>query len=377
MLPISLYIHIPFCFKKCPYCSFLSFRYSKNLDINNYIINIINDLKKDFYFKNDSRYIYSIYIGGGTPSILTIKHLDFLIKEIFLNFPCNKNMEITLESNISKLEMDKLFYYPKIGINRLSLGVQSFDNNILKNIGRNYEYKDILVFINRIKDFFYNFSIDLIYGLPGQNINSVISDIYNVIKLNIPHLSWYELSLEKNTFFYKNLSNKYIYFDVEEMYFKGDKILRKNNYFKYEISSYVKKKKYFCLHNINYWLFGDYLGVGCSSHSKITFYKYNICRLIKNFSLKNYLKGFYIKKKFFLCIKDIIAEYFICRLRLLIPLYISDFIFYTGLKFKYIKKKIKLAEEKKYLIFKNKNKKIILTNYGILFLNDCLKIFID
>ncbi len=376
MIPVSLYIHIPFCVKKCPYCSFLSFIYSKKkFDIYIYIKNMIEDLKKDFFLKNDNRNIYSIYIGGGTPSLLSIKNLNFLLKEIFLNFSCNKNIEITLESNISRFEINKILYYPKIGINRLSIGIQSFDNKILEIIGRNYRYKDIIKFIHNVSYNFNNFSIDLIYGFPNQSIDSVINDIYHVIDLNIPHLSWYELNIEKNTLFYKYKFNKNIS-KINKMYFLGDKILNKYGYYKYEISSYVKKKKNFCYHNINYWSFGDYLGIGCGSHGKITLSENKICRLIKTSNFNDYNKGLYIKKKFFLCVKDIILEYFICRLRLLIPLNIKDFNFYTGLKLKFIKKKIKLAVEKKYLIYKYKKKKIMLTNYGILFLNNCLEIFI-
>ncbi len=376
MLPISLYIHIPFCVSKCSYCSFLSFTNYKYLNINKYIISMLKNLKEDFIFKNDSRYISSIYLGGGTPSLLDIKNINFLIENIILNFPCKKNLEITLEANILDLNLYNIFHYYKLGINRLSLGVQSFDNNILRIIKRNYTLNDILRVIDYVSCYFNNFSIDLIYGLPNQSISSVLKDINNVISFNIPHLSWYELSIEKNTKYYNILNKNLDYSKIHKMYFLGKKILKENGYFQYEISSYARNKNFFCFHNINYWYFGDYLSIGCGSHSKITFLNFkSIYRITKNFDFNLYINNLYIKKKYILSVKDIISEYFICRLRLLFPLYIKDFSFYTGLKFKLIKNKIKLAIKRKYLIYKNNKKFLCLTPKGILFLNDCLKIF--
>ncbi len=375
MIPISLYIHIPFCFNKCPYCSFLSYIDYKNVNIKKYILNMINDLKEDFDFKNDNRYIYSIYIGGGTPNVLNFDSINFLLENIFLFFLCKKNIEITLEVNILNLSKNDIFNYFQIGINRLSVGVQSFDNYILKCIDRNYTCSDIFKIIDSVKNYFINFNVDLIYGFPSQSINSAIKDIFNIIKLDIPHLSWYELIIKKNTRYY-NLLNKINYSKLEKIFFLGKKILEENGYFQYEISSYVKKKKNICLHNVNYWRFGDYLGIGCGAHGKITYlnYKY-IYRIVKKNKLINYVNGFYIKKKYILSIKDIISEYFICRLRLLIPFCIKEFTFYTGLKFSLIKTKIDFAIKKKYLIYINKKKKFFLTKKGYLFLNDCLEIF--
>lgn len=376
MLPISLYIHIPFCIKRCPYCSFLSFTNYRYIDISKYIFSIIKDLKENFFLENNYKYIYSIYIGGGTPSILNIRYISYLIENIFLNFPCKKNIEITLEANILNLKLCDIYNYYKLGINRLSLGVQSFDNNILKIIKRNYNYRNILNTINNVSYYFNNFNIDLIYGLPNQNINSIIKDINNIINLNIPHLSWYELSIKKNTEYYKIFYNKLNFFKINKMYFLIKEILKENGYFQYELSSYVKNKKYFCEHNINYWYFGDYFGIGCGSHSKITLLNFhNIYRIVKNKNFNLYIKGLYIKRKYILSIKDIISEYFICRLRLLFPINIKDFTFYTGLNFNLIKKKIKLAIKKKYLTYKNNRKFLSLTPKGILFLNDCLEIF--
>ncbi len=375
MLPISIYIHIPFCFSRCPYCSFLSFTNFKDINMFQYIKSIIKDFKKYFFLKKYKRYIDSIYIGGGTPNILNIQYISFLLENIFLNFLCKKNIEITLEVNILNLDFKSIFNYYKIGINRLSLGIQSFNNSILKSIGRNYSCKYIYKMINIVKYYFKNFNVDLIYGLPNQTVNDAIKDIKNIIKLNIPHLSWYELMIKKNTKFY-NILNNYDYSKTEKIFFRGRKILKENGYFQYEISSYVKKKKYFCLHNINYWCFGDYLGFGCGAHSKITMlnYKY-IYRIIKVKNILKYMKEKYIQKIFFLSVKDIIAEYFICRLRFLIPFCISDFVFYTGLKFNFVKKKIYLAVKKRYLFFLYKENKFFLTRKGFLFLNDCLEIF--
>ncbi len=369
MIPISLYIHIPWCFNKCWYCSFVSYKLNKK-KINSYLLNLIIDIDNDFSFKFDDRKICSIYIGGGTPNILSINNIKFLLKKILNNNYCNKNIEITIESIVSNNECYKFYKYYELGINRVSLGVQSFNNSILKNINRNYNLEDIINNIKLLKKCMFNsYNIDLIYGLPGQKLSDVIQDLKFIVDLGIPHLSWYQLDLLSVNKKYKFLDILPKYSIVEDMFFEGREFLLKNGYFQYEISSYVIEKRYYCLHNINYWKFGDYLGVGCSSHGKITLGK-KICRIIKNYNLNKYLSGDYIKKISYLNYKDIIAEYFINILRLFLPFKYSDFEFFTSLKRNLIFKYIRLAILNK-IIYK-KDDYFFLNKDNFMFLDDFL-----
>ncbi len=380
MIPIGLYIHIPWCKNKCGYCNFISYKYFNNDFLyKKYILSLIKDLKNDFFFKNDNRFVNSIYIGGGTPSLLSIEMLFLLLNKIFYTFPCRKNLEITIESNVFIDDFKKIILYPKIGINRISLGVQSFDNKVLNFINRKYLIQDILHFIKIINLSGYRtYNIDLIYGLPFQDVDSVLNDLKYIIDLNVPHLSWYQLEVKKKSYYYDKLPrNLPSQFEIERMYFEGRELLIKNGYFSYELSSYVKDKSNICVHNVNYWMFGDYFGIGCSSYSKITLLKnYKVYRFIKNINISKYIYGYYLYKKELLILNDIIIEYFICRLRLLIPFNYFEFTLYTGLSDIHIRKLISLAINKNFLFFDKKKKNFLLTNYGILYFDKCLEIFV-
>ncbi len=379
MLPITLYIHIPFCLNKCFYCSFFSLNYNKYdyFFYKRYIFSLINDLKNDLYIlKNDNRLIKSIYIGGGTPTLLNIDLFELLFENLFLNFKFIHNLEITLETNILNLNKNYFLKLRDMGVNRISIGVQSFDNNILKIINRNYFFKDIINFLKLISNIFDNYNIDLIYGLPNQNINHIINDLKYIKILEIPHISWYELCVDNiNSFILKNFKlpkNKIL----DDMFFLIKNNLLLNNYINYSISCFSLSKSYFCIHNINYWKFGDYIGIGCSSHGKITMIrKFLIYRLIKNNNILEYLNNKFIINKKILFKSDIIKEYFMNIFRLNLPFKIYYFSIYTGLSINLILDKINFLVEEGYLF--KKKRYYYITNKGLIFNNDLIENFFN
>ncbi|CAL4043884.1 Heme chaperone HemW [Buchnera aphidicola (Tetraneura ulmi)] len=372
--PLSLYIHIPWCTKKCPYCDFSSFPVKENIPEKKYIDHLLKDLysNKKHYL---NREIKTIFIGGGSPSLFSEKGIQFLIKEIKKNIFLSKNAEITIEVNPNTTESNKILNYLNSGINRISIGIQSFDSKLLKNIGRihnSHETKNVIKQLVKIPNI--NFNVDLMYGLPNQSIKQGILDLKTAIKFQPKHISWYQLTIEPKTlFFYKTPK-----LPSEESSWKilqeGKKILKKLNYKQYEISSY-SKKGYQCQHNLNYWKYGDYLGIGCASHSKITKENGSIIRIVKKNKIKKYMEEkCYIEKIELIKKKKRIFEYFVNNFRLFQSISKKHFYEFTGIKPKKINVEINKAKKKGYLIETKKNWKT--TNNGKLFLNDLLEIFL-
>ncbi|WP_343153598.1 radical SAM family heme chaperone HemW [Buchnera aphidicola (Mindarus keteleerifoliae)] len=367
---VSLYVHIPFCIKKCPYCDFHSLK-KKYIPEEKYIYHLIQDLKESIHLIKH-RKIQTIFIGGGTPSLFSAKNINFLIKEIKNNIKVVENPEITIEANPTTIENKKFLEYKQAGINRLSIGIQSFKKSSLDYLNREYSTKNILNSIKIAKlANFDNINFDLMHSLPHQTLNMAISDLKKAISFNPSHISWYQLSIEPKTkFFYtkhKFPSEKTIF----NIFKKGEEILISSGYKKYEISSYFKKNP--CLHNLNYWNFGDYLGIGSGAHSKITQINGKIIRISKTKKVSNFMKGLYIEEKKNISKKDIILEYFMNVLRLIKPIKKKDFHRKTGINQKYLYPFIKKAINSKYLIEDSKYWKT--TKKGKNFLNDLLEEF--
>ncbi|CAL4324513.1 Heme chaperone HemW [Buchnera aphidicola (Chaitophorus sp. 3695)] len=371
---LSLYIHIPWCLSKCPYCDF----YSKTIDIKNipseqYIQHLLIDFNQSIHLIK-SRKIYSIFIGGGTPNLINPKHIGFLIQEIKKKVPFYKDIEITLEANPKSINEEVFFEYKEAGINRLSLGIQSFNEKILNTIKRHYTFQELIETINIIKKINFNsLNFDLIFGLPQQTLKDFILDLKYAKNFKPQHISLYQLSIEPNTIFYKNTPILPKEKEIFKMHSQSIKILKKYDYLKYEISSY-SKIKYQCQHNLNYWKFGDYLGIGCGAHSKITIQKNKIIRIIKNTKIYEFMNKKYIEKKYFVKKKNIPLEFFMNNFRLYQPCLRKNFKKYTGLKENFIQKPIQKAIKKKFLI---QNKKSwTTTQKGKLFLNNLLELFV-
>lgn len=257
-----IYIHIPFCTKICSYCDFPKLLYDKK-----YTRKYLDKLKEEIEKRYQNESVKSIYIGGGTPTSLDYDELKYLLSFISI-FKTNKYLEFTIESNVESLTLDKIKLLKEYNVNRVSLGVQSFNNNTLKELNRSHTKEDVFKVVESLKkEGIFNISIDYIYGV-NPNIEEVKNDIDTFLKLDIPHISCYSLIIEKNTVFGIN-NRKYIEEDYEDaMYQYIKNTLTSNNYYQYEISNY-SKVGFESIHNLNYWDNGSYYGFGLGAVSYI------------------------------------------------------------------------------------------------------------
>ena len=267
--PLSLYIHIPWCVKKCPYCDFNSHALKGGLPERAYVDALLQDFDRELS-AIQGRELHSIFFGGGTPSLMSATGFDRLLKGLQQCIAFAANIEITMEANPGTYEHDRFKRYRDVGINRLSLGVQSFQDEKLKALGRIHcadEAYEAISFLREIG--FDNFNIDLMHGLPGQTAADAMSDLQKAIDLSPTHLSWYQLTIEPNTMFYSKtpvLPEDDELWAIQE---QGWKLLEKAGFQQYEISAYCKQDRQ-ARHNLNYWQFGDYIGIGAGAHGKIT-----------------------------------------------------------------------------------------------------------
>lgn len=276
-----IYIHIPFCASICSYCDFPKVLYDKK-----YIYNYLKALEKEIDTRYKNKEVKTIYIGGGTPTSLALDELKMLL-EITTKFKRKNLIEFTIESNVECLDIDKINLLKEYGVNRISLGVQSFNNNTLKELNRKHTKEDVFDVVSNLKKVgINNISIDYIYGV-NSNIEELKEDINTFFKLDVPHISCYSLIIEDGTIFGIN-KKKYIDEDKElEMYKYIENTLDKNNYKHYEISNYAKDD-FYSIHNINYWNNGNYYGFGMGAVSYL-----NNNRITNTKSLTNYIDGNY------------------------------------------------------------------------------------
>ncbi len=269
-IPLSLYVHLPWCVKKCPYCDFNSHEHRVDDDTEQqYVDALISDL--EFDLPNIwGRQISSVFIGGGTPSLFSVEAMDKLMVALRARLNLHPGIEITLEANPGTIEAEKFRGYRDIGINRLSLGIQSLNDAQLKALGRIHDSNEAKAAVAMAKDAgFDNVNLDLMFGLPGQTIEQALSDLQQLIALQPAHISWYQLTIEPNTIFYSKpptLPDDDRIWDIQQ---QGQVLLAEAGYQQYEISAYASHNQR-CEHNLNYWEFGDYLGIGAGAHGKIT-----------------------------------------------------------------------------------------------------------
>ena len=267
--PLSLYVHIPWCEKKCPYCDFNYHQIRDTLPEREYIQALLDDLDQELPGVW-GRKLHSVFIGGGTPSLLHPDSMDTLLSGIRARMSCIPDIEITLEANPGSAESAKFRGFGDAGINRLSIGVQSFDNDLLRSIGRVHDAGAARAAVDAARDAgFTNFNVDLMYALPGQDVDTAARDLRTALAFHPPHLSYYQLTIEPNTRFHKYPPTLPDEDTAWQMQVNGEALLADHGLEQYEVSAYARKDRS-CRHNLNYWRFGDYLGIGAGAHSKVT-----------------------------------------------------------------------------------------------------------
>ncbi|WDV44555.1 radical SAM family heme chaperone HemW [Clostridiaceae bacterium M8S5] len=271
MKQLSLYFHIPFCKSKCYYCDFISFPQQENI-IKEYIEHMIKEIS--IYSYLSSKYsISTIFIGGGTPSSIDSSYIQRILYETGKIFTIENNAEITIESNPNSLDKNKATAYKNSGINRISMGVQSLDNRLLRSIGRIHDKYDVYRAYEIIRNAgIDNVNFDIMFNLPRQSINDVLYTLEQTTKLDVDHISLYSLKIEQGTPFFHKYNNDQIalpHEDIERnMYHRSIDYLQSKGYMQYEISNF-SKKGFECIHNLTYWKLKPYLGIGLASHSNI------------------------------------------------------------------------------------------------------------
>ena len=291
-IPLSLYIHMPWCVRKCPYCDFNSHAVPDgklSLDLEQeYLQALVEDLKIQVDFAQ-GRHIHSVFIGGGTPSLISAKAYQWLFTQLKSLIPFEDGCEITLEANPGTVEHDPFAGYLDAGINRLSIGVQSFNTEHLKKLGRIHSNDDAVNAIHLAKEAgFARVNVDLMHGLPEQTLEQALYDLKLAVENGATHVSWYQLTIEPNTVFFRTQPILPLDDVLEEIQAQGEAYLTAQGFVNYEVSAWRKEKP--SAHNLNYWQFGDYLAIGAGAHGKVTqpdgVYRFQKTRLPKDYLAK-------------------------------------------------------------------------------------------
>ncbi|MDG4553916.1 MAG: radical SAM family heme chaperone HemW [Candidatus Competibacter sp.] len=268
-IPLALYVHIPWCARKCPYCDFNSHEARGPLPERAYVDALLADLEQDLP-RVWGRRIDSLFFGGGTPSLFSAEALDRLLSGLRARLPLRPDLEITLEANPGTVERDKFAEFREVGINRLSIGVQSFDDGHLRALGRIHDRRAAVAAAEAAHAAgLDNFNLDLMFGLPGQTVERALTDIAHALALQPAHLSYYQLTLEPNTRFYRSPPLLPGDETIDAIQDRAQEELARHGYARYEVSAYARAARR-CRHNLNYWEFGDYLGIGAGAHGKLS-----------------------------------------------------------------------------------------------------------
>jgi putative oxygen-independent coproporphyrinogen III oxidase len=378
--PLSLYIHIPWCIKKCPYCDFNSYGLpnptlaTRQLPEAEYVAALLQDLTLALPTIN-GRTIKSIFIGGGTPSLFSGKSIDRLLTGIATKLSLADEIEITLEANPGTTELDHLLAYKQSGINRISLGVQSFNDYHLKVLGRIHSSAQARHAIDATLAIFNNVNLDIMYGLPQQSLADAIQDFQIATTFNPTHISAYNLTIEPGTGFAKRPPALPDNDSCYEMQTSIHDLLTKHNYQQYEIAAFSRQQQ--CDHNLNYWQFGDYIGIGAGAHSKIS----NCVKIIRQERCKNpqdYMlkvqSSTHIQAEYMIDYNNLPGEFMMNALRLSAGIEYETFTRHTGLSLSVIAATVELAQARGLLQYSTQ--KIIPTTLGHNFLNDLISMFL-
>ncbi len=376
-VPLSLYVHIPWCVKKCPYCDFNSHEMPDTLPEDAYIDALILDLTS--HSKNVARReVKSVFIGGGTPSLFSAKNIARLITAIHDQLELSNNAEITIEANPGTIDQKNFQGFRDAGVNRISIGVQSFANSQLQSLGRIHDAQTAIDSIHTAQQAgFENINIDLMYALPQQNLADALNDVKQAVSLHPTHISYYQLTIEPNTSFYRQpprLPDSKVSWNIQQA---GMELLAQHGYQQYEVSAYCQAD-YQCIHNTNYWQFGDYLGIGAGAHQKLTqSAPDSISRCEKPKHPQQYIRYANDLKKLtetntnVLREEDIIFEFMLNALRLKHGFTKQQFEYHTGYSIKIIEQALASHQKDDLLVIDGD--KIYCSERGYGFLDDLLQ----
>jgi len=377
--PLSLYVHMPWCVRKCPYCDFNSHELKTPIAEQEYVAALIADLEQELP-KIWGRSVVSIFIGGGTPSLFSPTAMDRLLSMLRALLALQPDIETTLEANPGTVDKQQLTEYRAAGINRLSIGVQSFNDGLLQAIGRIHGRREAIAAAEAAHGAgFDNFNLDLMFGLPGQTSKQALADIEDVVALEPAHVSYYELTIEPNTWFYRHPPTLPEDQAIADIQARGQARLAAAGYARYEISAYAKENRR-CGHNLNYWQFGDYLGIGAGAHAKISDAQHQtITRLSKLRSPGDYMAKAATAARTSderrLSAQDAALEFMMNALRLTDGFPTRLFQEHTGLPISTVTAPLQEAEQKDLIDWDVS--RIRPTERGLRYLNDLLALFME
>jgi putative oxygen-independent coproporphyrinogen III oxidase len=373
--PLSLYVHLPWCLKKCPYCDFNSHQSPTELPEQRYLDAVMADLEASLPLVW-GRTVHSIFIGGGTPSLFSPQSIDRLIGDIRARLRLEPDCEITMEANPGTFEKDRFRAFRSAGVTRLSIGVQSFDDQHLQALGRVHDRTQAMAAVEEAAQAFDTFNLDLMYALPGQTLAGLERDMRQALAFAPPHISIYHLTVEPNTFFAKHPP---VLPEDDDAYAMLDRITEMTSAAgmdRYEISAYAKPG-HRCAHNLNYWQFGDYLGIGAGAHSKLSF-AHRVVRQVRfrdpALYMDKALAGTPVAQDSEVARADLPFEFMLNALRLRGGFQLQDFTEKTGLPLTAIQAGLDEAESKGLIT--RDFVQVKPTERGFDFLNDLQALFL-
>ena len=376
-IPLSLYIHMPWCVRKCPYCDFNSHAVPDgklSLDLEQeYLHALVEDFKTQLDFAQ-GRQIHSVFIGGGTPSLISAQGYQWLFNQLKALLPFEEGCEITLEANPGTVEHDPFAGYLAAGINRLSIGVQSFNTEHLKKLGRIHSNEDAISAIAHAKEAgFERINVDLMHGLPEQTLEQALNDLKLAVENGATHISWYQLTIEPNTVFFRTqpiLPMDEVLEDIQE---QGEAYLKAQGFINYEVSAWRKELP--SAHNLNYWQFGDYLSIGAGAHGKVTqadgIYRFQKTRLPKDYLAKVPAEHLQFKR---IEAEDMPFEFMMNALRLNNGVAAKLYAERTGLSLEGLNALLTSLRQRKLMV--EDPERLACTEQGHVFLNSVLEEFL-
>ena len=371
--PLALYVHIPWCVRKCPYCDFNSHERAEALPENEYVARLVQDLE-GMLPSVWGRRLVSVFIGGGTPSLFSPEAIDALLSGVRARAPLEPGAEITLEANPGTVEAARFRGFRAAGVNRISLGVQSFDERMLAALGRIHGAREARNAIGAALESFGNVNVDIMYGLPGQSLAMARADIEEAARSGVQHVSAYQLAIEPNTVFWNKPPTLPEHDACADMQLAVEEILLREGFEHYETSAFARPG-HRCQHNLNYWEFGDYVGIGAGAHGKISFAN-RITRHERAKQPAAYLQaGNTLTEEKAVPAKELPFEFMLNALRLVEGFPLRLFEERTGLPLKSIEKALNAAESKGLL--ERDWKRIRPSERGRRFLNELLELFLS